>query len=204
MPGRSPGRAILPSVTQLARQPYSFDEYVDLEETSPVRHEFLDGEVWAMAGGSPEHAAVAANVVRLLGQALLRRQCRVYTSDLRIRVAATGLGTYPDASVICGEVSLDPEDRKGHTVLNPIVLVEVLSPSTEAYDRGEKLAHYKRIESLREVILVAHDDRRIDLWRRVDGRWTQITHRPGDGVRLESLGGIELAVDDVYFDPVTG
>lgn len=189
-------------MTQLARQPHSFEEYVELEETGPVKHEFLDGVVWAMAGGSPEHAAVAGNLVRLLGQALLRKRCRVFTSDLRIRVADTGLGTYPDASVICDQLEVDPEDGKGHTVLNPTLLVEVLSPSTEAYDRGEKLAHYKRIDSLREVILVAHDERRVDLWRRVGRSWTQMTFHSGAEVELESLDDVQLAVDDVYFDPL--
>mgnify|MGYP002619913522 CR=1 FL=1 len=189
-------------MSQLARQPYTFEEYVALEETSPVKHEFLDGEVWAMAGGSPDHAAVSGNLVRLLGQALMERACRVFTSDLRVRVAATGLGTYPDASVICDRIELDPEDRKGHTALNPTVLVEVLSPSTEAYDRGEKLAHYKRIESLREVLLVAHDERRVDLWRRLDGVWTQLTFRGDETIELESLPGVRLSIDDIDFDPL--
>jgi Uma2 family endonuclease len=189
-------------VTQLARQPYTFEEYVDLEETSPVKHEFLDGEVWAMAGGSPDHAAISGNLVRLLGQALMGRACRVFTSDLRVRVAATGLGTYPDASVICDRIDLDPDDRKGHTALNPTVLVEVLSPSTEAYDRGEKLAHYKRIESLREVLLVAHDERRVDLWRQLGAAWTQLTFRGDETIELDSLPGVRLSIDDIYFDPL--
>lgn len=193
---------MLRGMSRLARQRYTFEEYVELEDGSSVRHEFLDGAVWAMAGGSPEHAAVTANVVRLLGTALLGRRCRVFSSDLRIRVRETGLGTYPDASVICEDVELDPEDRKGHTALNPVVLVEVLSPSTEAYDRGEKLAHYKRIESLREVVFVAHDERRVDLWRRVDDRFTQLTFREGERLELTSLPGVSIAIDEIYFDPL--
>jgi Uma2 family endonuclease len=189
-------------VALLAKQPYDFDDYLELEASSAIKHEFLDGNAWAMAGGSPEHAALAGNVVRLLGQALLGRRCRAFTSDLRIRVTETGLATYPDVSVICSQLELDPEDRKGHTVVNPTLLVEVLSPSTEAYDRGEKLAHYKRIPALREVMLVAHDEHRIDLWRRTTGGWTQLTFGPGQAVELESLHGIELPVDGVYFDPL--
>jgi Uma2 family endonuclease len=188
----------------LARQRFSFEDYVELEAMSDVKHEFLDGEVWAMAGGSPEHAAVAANIVRLLGQGLLDQRCRVFSSDLRIRVAATGLGTYPDASVICERVELDPEDRKGHTALNPTFLVEVLSPRTEAYDRGEKLANYQLIPSLREVMLVAHDDRRVDLWRRTKSGWTQVTLRAEDSVELESLPGVRMTIDEIYFDPLAG
>jgi Uma2 family endonuclease len=187
---------------QLARQRYNFDEYVELEAMSSVKHEFLDGEVWAMAGGSPDHAAVAANVVRLLGQALLDRRCRVFSSDLRIRVAATGFATYPDASVICESVGLDRDDRRGHTALNPTLLVEVLSPTTEAYDRGEKLANYKLIDSLREVLLVAHDERRVDLWRRTELGWTQLTFRRDEPIELESFSGVRLTIDDVYLDPL--
>lgn len=186
----------------LARQPYDFDEYLELEASSDVKHELLDGNAWAMTGGSPRHAAMAANVGGLLGRLLAGQRCQVFSSDLRIRVAETGLATYPDVSVICGSIELDPEDRKGHTINNPTLVVEVLSPSTEAYDRGEKLAHYKRIAALREVMLVAHDERRIDLWRRTASGWTQLTFHAGQAVELESVHGIRVPVDDVYFDPL--
>jgi Uma2 family endonuclease len=186
----------------LARQPYDFDQYLELEASSDVKHEFLDGNVWAMAGGSPRHAALAANVGGLLGRALTGQRCQVFSSDLRIRVAETGLATYPDVSVICDQIELDPEDRRRHTATNPTLLVEVLSPSTEAYDRGEKLAHYKRIASLREVMLVAHDENRVDLWRRTASGWTQLTFHAGQAVELESLHGIHVSVDDVYFNPL--
>lgn len=183
------------------RQLFTFPDYVLLEEMSTVKHEFLAGEVWAMAGGTPEHAAIAGNVIGLLGTALRGKRCRVHTSDLRIRVAATGLGTYPDASVICGEVELDPEDTKGHTAVNPIVLIEVLSPSTEDYDRGEKMEHYRRIPSLREVLLVAHDRRHVDLWRREGDGWSRTGFGESAAVEVKSLG-LTLAVDEIYFDPL--
>lgn len=188
-------------MSQLARRRFTFAEYVRLEEDSRHKHEFLDGVVYAMSGGSPDHAAIAVTVSRLLGNALEGKPCRVFSSDLRIRVRETGLGTYPDLSVVCGTLELDPEDPKGHTVVNPVVLVEVLSPSTEDYDRGEKLSHYKRIASLREVILVAHDERRIELWRRVNERWTSFTVREGERIALESVG-VEIEVADVYRDPL--
>lgn len=186
----------------LARQPYDFDEYLELEASSDVKHELLDGNAWAMTGGSPRHAAISGNVVGLLQQRLSKHPCQVFSSDLRIRVTETGLATYPNVSVICGRIELDPDDRKGHTVTNPTLVVEVLSPSTEAYDRGEKLAHYKRIAALREVMLVAHDERRIDLWRRTASGWTQLTFHAGQAVELESLHGTRVSVDDVYFDPL--
>ena len=190
-------------VTVLARQFFTFDAYVELEAGSPIKHEFLDGQVWAMAGRSPEHAAVSGAVIRLLGQALAGRRCRVFTSDLRVRVVATGLTSYPDATVICGSVELDPADRSGHTAINPTFVAEVLSPTTEDYDRGEKLAHYKRVAALREVALIAHDEHRVELWRRVGDHWTLLTFRGGEVVTLESLG-CALEVDAIYFDPLAG
>lgn len=188
---------------KLARSRFTFPEYVALEETSPIRHEYLDGVVYALAGGSPDHAAVAANVIRLLGNALEGRPCRVYTADLRVRVVETGLGTYPDASVICDRFEADLEDPKGHTAINPTVLVEVLSPSTEAYDRGEKLDHYRRIPSLREVLHIAHDVRRVELWRRGAGDWTLTRFEDGEQVPLESLG-CSIGVTEIYRDPLSG
>jgi Uma2 family endonuclease len=122
-----------------AHHRFTFDEYVRLEEDSDIKHEFLEGRVWAMSGGTPAHAAIAANVTILLGNALRGKAYQAYSSDLRVRAQATGLGTYPDVTVVCGHLELDPEDPKKHTVTNPQVLVEVLSPSTEDYDRGEKL-----------------------------------------------------------------
>lgn len=160
-----------------ARQRFTFQEYLWLDQTSGSRHEYLDGSVWAMAGGSPDHAAIAANLIALFGTLLRDRPCRVFTANLRIRVVATGLATYPDLSVVCGGLEVDPADPQGHTVTNPRVVVEVLSPSTEEYDRGEKLAQYKQIPSLQEIVLVAHDEQRVETWRRRRGGWSlEVTH----------------------------
>ena len=187
---------------QAARQRFSFRDYLRLEEESAVKHEFLDGQAWAMAGGSPEHSAICANVVVLLGTQLRGRPCRVYESNLRVRIRATGLGTYPDVSVICDRLEVDPEDPTGHTALNPRLLVEVLSPSTAEYDRGEKLSHYQQIEPLEEVVLVAHDARRLDVWRREpDGSWV-CTAYDGDAVATLRSVGCELAVTEVYRNPL--
>lgn len=183
-----------------ARQYFSFAEYLALEEIAAVKHEFLDGHVWAMAGGTPAHAAVAANVIALLSAQLRGRPCRVFTSDLRIRVLATGLGTYPDVTVVCGRLETDPADPQGNTVTNPLVLVEVLSPSTAEYDRGEKLSHYQRIPSLGEVVLIAHDERRLEVWRREGDHWTLDVFRAGARARLASIES-ELDVAEVYRDP---
>jgi Uma2 family endonuclease len=188
-------------VLATARPRLSFEEYCQIEAASPIKHEYWDGQAWAMAGGSREHAALSANVLGLLAAQLRGGPCQTHTSDLRIRVRATGLATYPDVSVLCGRAELDPDDRLGHTAVNPTLLVEVLSPSTEAYDRGEKLSHYQRIESLREIVLVAQAERYIELWRRDDaGTWTRTEHRDGS-VTLASVA-CALPLDDVYRDPL--
>ncbi len=126
-------------MAQAVRQRFTVDEYLIVEEQGEIEHEFLDGQVWAMAGGSPEHAAIAANLAALFTTALRGQRCRGFSADLRVRILATGLATYPDLTIVCERLEPDPADRSGHTVTNPRVVVEVLSPSTEDYDRTEKL-----------------------------------------------------------------
>jgi Uma2 family endonuclease len=199
----APWRASLEEVALPVRQRFSFEDYLALEARSQVKHEYLDGQVWAMAGGTPDDGAVAANVIALLGNQLRGRPCRVFTSDVRIRVRATGLATYPVVSVVCGTQQSDPDDPKNNTLINPCVVVEVLSPSTEAYDRGEKLAHYWQIESLREVILIAYEENRIELWRREGARWIPQVFRGDESAPVPSLG-CELPLRDVYRNPLDG
>jgi Uma2 family endonuclease len=188
-------------VTLPARQVYSFDEYVELDADSRVKHEFLDGLVWAMAGGSPEHAGLAAAISAALSAELRGRPCRVFSSDLRVRVRATGLATYPDVTVVCGKLEMDPSDRRAQTVVNPRVVVEVLSPSTEVYDRGEKLAHYKQIDSLEDIVLVAHDRRQIEVWHREGSSWSLALAQDGSAVKLTSID-CTLVVAEVYANPL--
>ncbi len=157
-----------------------------------------------MAGGSPEHAAIIGNVTTLLNVQLRGQRCRVHSTELRVRVKATGLGTYPDITVICGRLECDPDDRTGHTAINPRVVVEVLSPSTEEYDRGEKLSHYQTIPSLEEIVLVAHDRPEIEVARReADGTWSRHVADAGQSARLTSIA-CNLAVAEVYRDPLAG
>jgi len=178
-----------------ARRPhYSYAEYLALEDESPIRHEYLEGEIYAMAGGSPDHAALAAAVIGLL-RAQLPPPCRLFTSDLRIRILATGLTTYPDAAVVCGKTQRAPDDRLA--VVNPVLLVEVTSTSTEAYDRVEKLRHYQQLPSLHEVLIVSHREPRLTLNRREATGWTALEHGPGETLALASLGAT-LPVDELY------
>lgn len=185
-----------------ARQHFTFEEYLQLEEIAEVKHEFLAGQVWAMAGGSPEHASMIGNVTTLLNVQLRGRRCRVHTTELRVRAKATGLGTYPDVTVVCGRLERDPDDRTGHTAINPRVVVEVLSPSTEIYDRGEKLSHYQTIDGLDEIVLVAHDRSEIEVVRReADGSWSRHLAGIGETAHLTSIG-CELSIAEVYRDPL--
>jgi Uma2 family endonuclease len=175
---------------------HTYAEYLTLEEGSSVRHEYLDGEIYAMAGGTPDHAALAGAIIRLIGSRL-PYGCRIFTSDLRVRVPATGLSTYPDATVVCGRTERATDDPL--SVVNPVILVEVTSPSTEEYDRGDKLRHYQSLPSLREVVIVSHREPRLTLYRRDDGGWSVETAASGGAVSLPSVGA-RIAVDDVYRD----
>ncbi len=174
---------------------YSFRDYVRVEQDSQLKHEYLDGQIYAMAGGTAEHALLAMIVGGELMVALRGGRCRVYSSDMRVRVRKTGLCTYPDVTVVCGPREPDPEDV--NTVTNPIVLVEITSKSTEKYDRGEKFDHYKQIRSLREYVLVSQRDRAIEVRRRTASGWTSHVARAGEKAVLKSVC-VTLDVDAVY------
>ncbi len=194
--------ATIEVVATSAHHRFTFEEYVELVDERSMKLEFHDGQIFAMSGGTPRHAAVTSNINVLLATALRGRPCQVYSPDLRIRSKETGLATYADVTVICGQVELDPEDPKKQTALNPVVLVEVLSPSTEDYDRGEKLRHYQTIPSLQEVVLVAIATPEVEIVRREpDGRWSR--HRLADNgdVRFVSLE-CAFSLAEIYRDPL--
>ncbi len=175
-------------------------EYLAFDRAAEERHEYADGEIFAMAGGTAEHALIAGNVYRELSTSLLERPCNVYPADLRIHIPANGRYTYADVSVVCGELVLTDGERD--TLENPVVIVEVLSDSTERYDRGDKFEQYQTIPSLRDYLLVSQKKARIEHFRRQpDGSWVIRAHGPGEHVTLESIG-CELAVDRVYLKVV--
>jgi Uma2 family endonuclease len=176
---------------------YTYADYVALERQSPTKHEYLDGEIYAMAGGSEEHSALAAEVLRAFGNALGDRPCRVHTSDMRIYVQAVGLATFPDGAVICGRLEQHPPSPEA-TALNPMVLLEVTSDSSEEYDTGPKLEFYRTIPSLRDYVVVSHRERRVTVHQRgADGGWTTRVAIAGGRVEVQSLT-TELVVDQVY------
>jgi len=177
---------------------YTFAEYLALEASSPIRHEYWDGNIYAMAGGSPAHAALATMLAVQLGAQLRSSPCRPFGSDLRVRVPGTGLDTYPDLSVICGSRAVDPDDK--HAVNNPTLLVEVLSDSSETYDRGDKFEHYKRLTSLREYVLVSQRERCVEVFTRTpDDAWSAAVYRDGAVAKLSSIGA-RLDVKELYDD----
>lgn len=180
----------------------SYAEFLSLEARATERHEFLGGQVFAMAGGSPEQGALAAAFMRELGAALRGKPCRIFSSDVRVAIAETGLTTYPDASVVCGRLETHGTDRDA--IVNPVLLLEVLSDSTEAYDRGAKAAHYRRLPSLREYVLVSHNERRIEVYRRNEqGRFELFEFGADQRFELSAVG-VTLDTNAVYENPLAG
>ena len=172
---------------------YSFEDYVAFERSSNVKHEHVAGQIYAMAGGTPEHAALAAVANGLLYAQLRGTPCRTYSSDLRVRI--DDLTTYPDVTVLCGAVERDPADP--NTVLNPKLVVEVTSASTEEYDRGEKLARYQQLQTLQAIVFVSHRDRRLTLLRRTGHGWIETSAGPGAELEIDVVGCV-LRTDEVY------
>jgi Uma2 family endonuclease len=175
----------------------SVEEYLALERRSEGKHEYLDGEVVAMTGASDRHNRIVWNLAGILYSQLRGRPCQAYVGDMRLQVAATGLYTYPDLLVVCAKPQFADAER--YTLLNPTSIIEVLSPSTEAYDRGKKFAHYRTIESLAEVVFVSQEEVAVERYsRQPDGSWLlRECNRPEDRLPLPAIG-CELPVAEVY------
>ena len=159
---------------------HSPEEYLSLERAAEFKSEYLNGEIFAMSGGSPEHSAISVNVTISIGTQLRGKPCRPFSNDMKVRTDPSGLFSYPDLSVVCGEPL--HHDPHRDILTHPTVIVEVLSPSTEAFDRGRKFAQYQRIETLSDYILIAQDEPRVEhLMRRPGGQWllTPIAGLPG-------------------------
>jgi Uma2 family endonuclease len=178
------------------RVTYTPSEYIKRERMNDWKSEFLDGEIFAMTGASRPHNLIAGNLFAEIRQQLRGRPCEVYTNDMRVRVSNTGLYAYPDVVVACGPIRFD--DDHLDTLLNPMVIVEVLSDSTEAFDRGEKFARYRRLESLQEYVLVSQDKAVIELYRRQGDLWTLSETRGLDAVlKLDAIDGV-IPLADIY------
>ncbi len=178
------------------RQPITEAEYLAFERAAQTKHELLDGEVFAMSGASEAHNLISMNTGAALHTQLRGRSCKVYPSDMRVKTPDS-LYTYPDLSVVCGDSKFS--DEEFDTLLNPTVLIEVLSPSTERYDRGRKFQAYRGIPTLREYLLIAQDSPHIEHYtRQPDDRWV-LTEAVGMGATLSLAAiGCTLALTDVY------
>ena len=173
------------------------EEYLAIERQAEYKSEYWNGEMFAMAGASERHVLIMTNTVGELRAQLKSRPCRVYSSDLRLKISPTGLYTYPDVIVICGKPVFD--DKQQDTLLNPTVLIEVLSPSTEAYDRGEKFSHYRTLESLSDYLLISQTRPRIEHFtRQPQEQWMFSDGHGMDGVIEIASIGCTLALAEVY------
>jgi Uma2 family endonuclease len=172
-------------------------EYLEQERRAEHKSEYFQGEVFAMAGASRRHGLIVTNLVRELGQQLKGKPCEVYASDLRLRVTPAGLYTYPDVMVVCGDIQF-ADDQKD-TVLNPVVLIEVLSESTRDYDRGRKFEYYRTLPSLKEYLTVAQDKPHIEQWtRQQEDRGLLVEfHNLSQGIPLASIA-CTLPLAEIY------
>ena len=176
---------------------YSPQEYLAIERDAQEKHEYLNGEIFALAGASEKHNLITINIAASIHAQLKGTSCRVYSSDMRLRVSATGLYTYPDVVALCGDAHFDDEQRD--TLLNPSLIIEVISKSTEGYDRGEKFAHYRRLESLKEYLLVSQDRYRVEHYvRQPDNQWLMSElSKLEASIELPSIN-CSLLLSDVY------
>ena len=184
-------------MTSLPQPRYTPEEYLAIDRNSEQKNQYYAGEIFAMGGASERHNLIVTNLVRELSTQLKGRPCKVYPSGMRVKVSATGLYTYPDVTVVCGEARF--EDDQQDTLRNPTVVIEVLSGSTEDYDRGRKFAQYRQIESLAEYVLIAQEKHHVERFRRQDNnQWLlSETNRLADTISLESID-CELALAEIY------
>jgi Uma2 family endonuclease len=176
----------------------SVAEYLAFERASETKHEFVNGEVYAMSGASLEHVEISHNLHLAIGIRLRGKPCRPLGSDMRIRVPNTRMHTYPDLTIVCGEPIL--EDQFLDTLLNPTIIFEILSPSTERYDRGAKFAHYRRIETLKGYVLISQSSASVERHiRQEDGQWLLKAYEDLENDSLElPMVGLSVPLSEIY------
>lgn len=182
---------------QLAEQhSFSEAEYLAFEEASPIRHEYVGGEAYAMSGGTLRHNRIALNTASLLLARLMGKPCQVFMSDVKLHVARDSAYYYPDVMVTCAEQA--SAANESHVVNDPVLVIEVISPSTEGTDRREKLAAYRHLPSLQEYALISQDTQQVEVYRRQgDINWLYITYEPGDTVEFAGVR-VALLLADLY------
>jgi len=180
-----------------AKTYFTPEEYLELERNSETKSEYFNGEIFAMGGASPQHVLIVTNVVGELHSQLKDRSCNLYSTDLRLKVSPTGLYTYPDVIVVCGKPEFS-DDQKD-TLINPTVIVEILSQSTKDYDRGEKFELYRMLLAFKEYVLISQDKCHVEHYvRQTDNTWLlSETNRIEDHIDLASVGCI-LKLSEIY------
>ena len=172
------------------------EAYLEMERKAETKSEYINGCVLAMAGASRRHNQIVFNLARIIGNQLENRPCAAYVGDMRVKVRETGMYAYPDLAAVCDEPEF--EDAQVDTLLNPSLIVEVLSASTEVYDRGEKFAHYRRLSSLSEYVLVSQDKVRVELFSRQGKKWVFSEYAGArDRVVLASVK-CEMTLQEIY------
>ena len=172
------------------------EEYLSTERRAEFKSEYVDGVAYAMAGGSERHNLITANAIIALGVQLRDRPCRVYPGDLKVRLPNSRRFFYPDFSVVCGETQFADEERD--VILNPVLIVEVLSDSTEAFDRGRKFSSYQQIESLREYLLVSQGEFMVEHYLRQEAGWFYTRTAGLDAALVLPALNCRLALSDIY------
>ncbi len=175
---------------------YTPEEYLALERKAQFKSEYFGGEIFAMSGASREHNRIALNLASALNARLANGPCEAFVADMRVKVSPSGLYTYPDIVAVCGEARF--EDAEVDTLLNPTLIVEILSPSTEGYDRGKKFHHYRRIESLREYVLVSQDRVQVERFSRQEDGWMLTVYGRRDEVIGLASVGAEVPLRVIY------
>ncbi len=183
----------------LTRKRFTAAEYYALEHDATYKSDYYDGEIFDRSGGTSDHSLITSNLLIAIGQRLKGKTCRAYESNMRLKTAATGLRTYPDVSVYCAPLEYDPEDPKKTTAMNPTVVFEVLSPSTEGHDRGIKAASYRQVDSLKAHVLVSQDRAWLEIHeRQPNGDWAIHDVNGLDAsARLDAIG-VELPLAEIY------
>ena len=182
-------------MSALPQQFYTPEEYLDQERRAEYKSEYFAGEIIAMAGAKRKHNLISSNITASLGVQLRKSPCEVYASDMKVQADKARQFSYPDVVVACGKPQF--RDNQDDVLLNPTVVVEVLSPSTEAYDRGEKFLRYRQLDSLQEYLLVTQNERRVEQFtKQSDGSWRLTEANEGE-IHLESIG-CTLSLDDIY------
>jgi Uma2 family endonuclease len=174
------------------------DEYVALEQQLGVKHEYHDGQVFAMSGASGTHSRLQVNITVEVGTRLRGTSCAAYSADFRVVIETGDLATYPDLSIVCGKVQRAKAFK--HSCTNPTALIEVLSPSTERYDRGAKFEQYRKLDSLREYVLVSQHGIAVDLFRLENDHWVFYPIRGEEALLSLTSAGIEIPLRDIYRD----